>query len=215
MDAPMDWDGFPYIRQWDAMFIVAPKCGSSAIRQTLRRVLGAAYREVPYAHCIMAAEVVGVCRHPLTRLISCWRNKILPNKAHHLGKRFKDNMSWEDFVEAVCANPHSNIHFYPQYEWMCRSEDVQITHLMRFETLAVDWSLFFKSRGVEFDDLMEVNVTKAGTPFPAVRDEDNDLIYETYQQDYEALGYAKDIQLCGGGASVHIRHLRDTPLSTA
>ena len=108
--------GWQYIREWDMVVGVCPKCGSGSIRAAIDA------EGLEYWHRADPMEVsrrVFVVRHPLDRFESLWRNKCRDGGLVRVGKKIApgtfhqlDGLTPRELFEYSLKNP--NHHWTPQ-----------------------------------------------------------------------------------------------------
>lgn len=88
------------------------------------------------------APIVAAVRHPVDRLVSCWRDKIanhwMPSLAAHGMRR---GMPWGEFLDAAAraiAAGEPNPHFRPYWRELPLASEV--SRWLRVDRLAEDWA---------------------------------------------------------------------------
>jgi hypothetical protein len=197
------------IRQWDVVFLLPRKVASSSVKRVIRKAIGRPETKPDRLDYVSRGEAskfshrIGFCRHPLTRLESCYADKFgLRKKAGRpmlpdfVAMGFHYDMTFAAFVKRVCRIPDEQAlgdggHF--------RSQVVDLTHdgaflptlLCRFENLSGEWGR------------VQALVKQIGGPelskLPHLRESDHSLAQwteatremavERYRRDFEALGY--------------------------
>lgn len=190
------------VREWDAAFLLPRKAASSSIKRAIRRGIGHPNIPPDMLDYVSRGEAagftnrIGVCRHPLTRLASCYADKFhlrahktfLPDFAA-LG--FRQEMTFAQFVERVCRIPDEQAlgdgnHFRSQIVDLCHGGKFMPTRLCRFESLAEDWReirrLFPlpKLHHLRRSDHSVANWTERTRR----------MAVERYRHDFEVFGYA-------------------------
>lgn len=148
-------------------------------------------------------------RNPYTRLLSCYRDKILGNKEQkqeilaRLGYPISDlerPIGFEDFVRTVVAqtdydmNPH----------WRVQTaqtlfEVLDYSFIGRFENYRTDFEALFYHLGIAAEDMPAIrhlNLTREGERegCKELFTEDlRDLVHWRYQKDFENFGYGPDL----------------------
>lgn len=110
--------------------------------------------------------VIGFCRHPLDRLVSCYANKVVGaadlNLVESLG--IEPNCSFERFVESLhgtedeAVDPHCR-----SQDWHLWGETGVLTHCFRFEQLAASWRAvqhLFRARGQALPEIEHSNASQ-------------------------------------------------------
>lgn len=148
-------------------------------------------------------------RNPYTRLLSCYRDKIMGNGEQKLkilqklgrGEEPLDSfVSFSDFAKAVASQ--TDLEMNPHWR-------VQTSHILyglvnyefigRFEQYDQDFIKLFNLLGINDQDIPEtrhLNRTKTGTSEQCeefYNPEVQELVYQRYRPDFENFGYAHDL----------------------
>lgn len=143
---------------------------------------------------------VGFVRHPLDRLVSCYRSKIAFNDHRPFqADGAHQDMTFDEFCQLVAATPdeRANRHFLSQHRFLCdRDGGLVVDMLGRFERLAEDWGQV-QARvqafsGARLADLPRANQTAgAEEAWPAsYTPELRARMAERYRTDLQRFGYA-------------------------
>lgn len=140
------------------VFMLLPKVANTSIKRAILTAQGrqadnvhdpALFTYVDKAEAARYPLRIGFVRDPLTRLASCWRDKIMDLSDGALLPGFaaiglRAGMPFDEFVEFVAGRPDAECtsaaqHFRSQ-AWSLAADGSVIPNLMgRFETLADDW----------------------------------------------------------------------------
>jgi len=145
-------------------------------------------------------------RNPLSRLVSCYRDKILFEGAsvdypdYYFKNYYFDippNISFASFVERIVKIPDhlADRHFKSQsYSIFRRDKSIKPDFIGRFENLQQDWSVLAKKFGLHpelahlHSSIQKPNIEKKD--FRLYYDmELLDIVHERYKEDFELLGY--------------------------
>jgi hypothetical protein len=137
-------------------------------------------------------HTVGFVRHPLSRMVSCWGDKL--EKASAQGTRMRQRYRWpaalpfREFVRmAVQIEPaEADIHFRPQYMFL----EGLAKEVVRIEDFATEWPKL-QARY----PLADIPVTHTSKPrdWREMYDEEtHKLASEYYQRDFYLYGYTPD-----------------------
>jgi len=139
-------------------------------------------------------------RNPLSRLRSCYTNKIIDAKKQGSKNQFQNfgigfDISFDDFVREVSAIPDelSDRHFRSQ-NWFVSIEGKVITdYLGKMESFTEDWDVLRKRFG--FSELPHANTSRqrGGSYKEFYNRETYQLALERYHKDIEMFGYEDDI----------------------
>jgi hypothetical protein len=137
--------------------------------------------------------VIGFCRNPEKRLISCWKDKVNGKPFRPFIKRHNipHKLPFEDFIKKICKiqDETGDQHFRPQtYDLNLE----RLNFLVKMESFEKDWEkvreLIFKHRNIVYPKVAKpenasikevVNVSK----------EIRELIENRYEADYRFLQY--------------------------
>jgi chondroitin 4-sulfotransferase 11 len=148
--------------------------------------------------------VFAFVRNPWDRLLSCYKDKIgfgaimedgryndPKTRSLHLGRGFRKEMSFRDFVEAVVRTPDkkANRHFRSQHTFLTDGQgNLLPSYLGRFEDLHPDFAEVMERIGAPHVSLPHVRRSQ---------DADYRSYYDTALRDAVARRYARDIELFG------------------
>ena len=202
-----------------ARIVQVPKAGSGTIRMQvinhLRRTSG---EDVPkealwrFVRFVRAEDLSGLeparfsfgfVRDPYTRLVSCYRHKILRLREQGrrispifavYGRTFSPSMEFPEFVRAVASIPDERAekHFRSQTRFLYRDGEPLVDFVGRLERFPDDWAEVCRRTGLAPAD-RAYNVTTPGEEEP---DDWYDaaliaLVDERYRADFDLLGYAR------------------------
>lgn len=154
---------------------------------------------------------ITMVRNPYTRLLSCYRDKILGNsfQKHEilraLGKSdhpIETDISFSEFVQVVSEQPDRDMNPH----WRVQSAHILYDHLDytfigRFEQYDRDFIESFRVIGITSEDIPEarhLNRTKTGTSEHCedfYSAELQERVYHRYRQDFENFGYSVELPL--------------------
>lgn len=144
------------------------------------------------------AHRIGLVRHPLSRLVSCWRDKVCskPHKWLLRSIGLKGGASFRDFVIAVHATDDGAIerHLKSQSHWVVHDGQIHLDAIYKFEHMPDAW-LGIRSecaaRGLHLPKhLGHLNRLDDGTPWESFYDADlARLAAERYADDLAIFGY--------------------------
>ena len=145
--------------------------------------------------------VIGFCRHPEDRLISCWKDKV-NGKYLHKGfirrhpKKIFHKMPFEKFVEAVASikdNPLLKCDQHFRSQTFDLNLD-RIDYLIRMESFNSDWNnvreIIKNHCGADYPAMIDVK-NKTQGPLPNIDEETRKRIERRFANDYKLLGYEK------------------------
>jgi hypothetical protein len=206
------------IHPWKIAFARVPKVATTSVRHLLARHLALTsqeYRPSNDAFWINADQRVAtlvsprrfarempdywcftIVRDPLSRIVSCYNNKIIRNST--LSKRFAamgcySGMPLPAFIERVCATPDSeiDIHLVSQFAILRRGFRLYPDYVGRIETLDADWSVIraeiHARTGADLGPLPQKNVTREASAARLDDVKDSRLrrmVFERYWKDY-------------------------------
>ena len=191
------------------IFMLTPKAANTSVVQAVGDALGIPGRADLALPTVDKAEavrrksygwlVVAFVRHPVDRLISCWRDKVSePGRFHEpflrkYGTAVRPGMPFGDFAEMVCATPdeEADQHFRSQAHELMIGPEAAFGDLVRFEDLAQGWNRVCREiarRGLVLGVLPHANRSRAKRP--AVPGPLREKIMRRYQQDYSVFNYA-------------------------
>jgi hypothetical protein len=206
-----------------AAYIANPKSASSTIRNLIigretqklpanqldrKSVQAVAERRVKRtttpAHIVRLREeffLFSFVRNPLTRLYSCFRDKVLNAAATKrqctlspYGIHF--GMSFDEFVQCVAAIPNhrSDQHFRSQHTFLTHKDALLVDHLGKLERFEADWGPVADQCGIACPaQRMRVSgPALAGAPLPLSR-RSAELAIERYRQDIELFDYQDEV----------------------
>jgi chondroitin 4-sulfotransferase 11 len=138
-------------------------------------------------------------RNPYTRLISCYKNKILNEKdkkrpyfKQNLFKQILKSKSFDDFIKSVCKIPDriSDMHFISQYYYIYKGNNPIVDFVGKFETLQKDFK-YIKDK-FNLESLPHCNKTSKSDWMNNYTLETAELVYNRYKNDFKAFGYEKE-----------------------
>ena len=145
-------------------------------------------------------------RHPLDRLVSCYKDKVKKPIQHNgryhfdtnyntvikilFGETFYPEMSFEDFVRIISKIPDylSDGHFKSQYSMLYKNGIMIPNYIGNFEQLSTDWKHIAKMYDLEI--LGEMNRTEATDWQEYYKSKEIlELAANRYKDDIEKFGY--------------------------
>ena len=139
--------------------------------------------------------VLSVVRHPVSRLVSCWRDKVSNPKGFHkpfarkYGNRFKPGMSFDQWAAFVADIPDgiADQHFRSM-TWDLVVDDEVVPQVIKIES--PEWWAQLRGRiadhcGLDIGEERKENKGRG----PAVDNVPMDLIRERYAQDFQRFCY--------------------------
>ena len=151
-----------------------------------------------------------ISRHPLTRLVSAYRDKLEPGKRKNDGfMRYgkiistKVRGSWEagdpdpsfsEFIKYLIKTP---IESYDEH-WMpvslrCRVCQLSYDYILHYEDLLSDWALLLKDLNIKEDISLPWENKQGGDAasyYQNISREDMDRLYQKYEADFLMFGYS-------------------------
>ncbi len=209
------------IRPWKVAYARVPKAANTSIKIALSEALGLAplpgspratdeyWREV-------APDMVGfvtpkafasrpqyegyfcfaVTRDPISRVVSCYKNKIIKNDTMTSSLQaagFRLNMSFPEFVEVLAGTQDDacNIHLRSQYTMLCYKGRVLPDLVIVQEELGTRWEelrdIINERTGADLPQLTVRNSTADIDGKIALDSRLEDLIRKRYSEDYRLL----------------------------
>lgn len=185
------------------IYIRTPKVASSSIQSVLKKIdptlvsynmtLDEVYTHFPETKQYF---VFAFMRHPLSKLISCWRNKImLPTEnrgintyaSHYYG--LYEHMSFVAFCEWLCsawgADKLADSHWISQHKFFTSSYKAAPDFIGKYENLDADWQKLTEILGLPYIELPIYNKSKNARPNVDLPANLLSKIYQRYQYDYE------------------------------
>ena len=152
--------------------------------------------------------VFTVVRHPLTRLVSAYRDKLSPSSppswarsslCSRLGRGGGTcRLSWPEFVHHLLSTPPSlyDSHWAP-LSHHCQPCQVSYDLVMKVETLQSDWEVLRRISGRELPELKHLNNNQndQGTYrdfISQLSTQTLEKLYQIYRLDFELFGYSLD-----------------------
>lgn len=172
-----------YLRRDGVVVSVPRKCGFNSVKQALKAQGGFEYIESPEG---LNGDVlrVAVVRHPVDRLVSCWRDKVwkrwMPSlKVHGI----QPKMSFSDFADIVLATPdaESNCHFV---SYAPEVVDLGPDVVIRTESLSEEWSFLEREMSWNAAGIERFNAT-GGRPEVTVSEAQRHAILGRYADDLD------------------------------
>ena len=192
-------------RQYGVVFMLNWKCGSSSLLQctanarlderAIRRhtVPKISVRDIASGDWL----AIAIVRHPLTRLQSCWKEKVRDNPnmvvLEHLPNQRPTD--FETFVEHIVAVPdeQADLHFRSQHCSMMWNEKPQWDMILQLEHIGDTWPLVQarvrEHSGWELGEFPHYNETK---DTPEYSEHTRALAIERYAMDFHLFGYEFD-----------------------
>lgn len=146
------------LRDHGIVFMLLPKVANTSIKFAIAQALGLAVEKIhspDLFEYISSAEArafphrIAFVRDPLTRLLSCYRDKVIGNPGNGVAKGLeslgiKQHMPFLQFVEAVADLPDQHCHgvgqhFRSQSYSLVDADGVIPNRVGRFESLHADW----------------------------------------------------------------------------
>jgi hypothetical protein len=207
-----------------AGYLANPKAASSAIRNLIRdreaeRMFGRAAGEdralrsrveARVRRSMTPAQVARVrgqlmlfsfVRNPLTRLYSCYRDKVVNAASTREACTLEMydiqfGMTFDEFVCRVAGIPdeQADQHFRSQHTFLMHGDTLLVHHLGRLETFAADWRLIEERMGLpmpgHFHRVSGPKIELAAIPIGATAAE---RAVSRYRRDLEAFGYMAEV----------------------
>lgn len=193
--------------------MVMPKAASTSIRTALATQLGlptdsvhelSEFQGLSKRDAIRFQRdegylVVGSVRDPVTRLASCWADKVASGSYYSefaVYDEFSPTMSFDDFAAAVAtiSDEDAEPHFRSLAYDLVDSGDVIPDLLVDTATLSEDWNrvrariAWRTNPHVWLPDLPHANAAGVRVPVPDICDRTIRLIHDRYAEDYAAFG---------------------------
>ena len=203
-----------YIVPGNFAYIPVPKCATRSINDLLAHTLlegqqqqkadkqTIALLKQQYAHHIPKHEIrkrigslytFAIIRHPLERLFSAYKNKVLTDNPKTKVNIFAKhniplNIDFLEFVERVCQIPDKYIdrHLRSQTWYLCDDAGLIPDQLIRLENFAREWPEI--SRKLRLATPPVYNATSSKL-LPQMNDYHKQLLMNRYKQDFRYLGY--------------------------
>jgi hypothetical protein len=195
--------------QTKTLFIHIPKTGGNSVTQMIYglpaldvrpHVPARVYRD--YSPELFAQfYVFATVRHPFTRLRSAYyflRSGGMTPKDRRWAKRhLKDYPTFAAFLQAlrderVRAELLRYTHFVPQVHYLCDTDgSLLVNHLVRMEAFEAGMEAVCRDLGRPFQARHENRTTLAEKSGGDDTAELEDICFDIYRRDYEALGYAR------------------------
>lgn len=177
----------------DYFFLLTRKCASNSIKAGLR-MLGAEFyqKRVPTVANVRenpSIPRIGMVRHPVSRLLSCWRHCVWKRKAKELdNEQIRNNMIWDDFVQVVCCLPDadSNRHFRSAFEDLLIDGKMP-DHVLHVEDLDREWREL--SRRFNWKQIVLPKHNRTDGPEATVTKDQLQALAVRYLRDSELFGY--------------------------
>ncbi len=222
---------FDIVPEFKIVFVQVPKAGSSTVKLILSRAAGGNPQTERDIHkrktsCLLSPRMYGlnrfyallndpaafiftVTRHPLERLLSCYKDKFLPYKASEQTPYNKEALALlkgigtteidpgqplplEAFLRMACNSNYARINGH----WSAMSDIVPIdkisfTHIGRLSEIGQTMDLL-KQRGLPSSAFPEtaVNQSKQPKKLPALDLELANLVNQAYAADFRNFGYS-------------------------
>ena len=148
-------------------------------------------------------------RNPWSRAVSCFSEKIRPveSKYRPLNNKwfqdgiakgllkfgvFKANMSFEEFVDAICGIPdrEAETHFVSQYKFLTgKNGNLVVDFIGKFERLHTDFERVCKAIGLEPLKLPKINASRHDNYLKFYNKETIRKIAKRYKKDIDLFGY--------------------------
>ena len=141
---------------------------------------------------------VGLVRHPLDRLVSCWADTTRPHRVFLIEMSRKHripiegtyaNMPFDEFAEVVMKQPGMNAHWIPQAWWLNvgRLPD----HIIHFENIREEWAPFVEQYGwPEFPE-QKLNASEHAHWTEVIPEHLLPRLVNTYADDFDTFGYER------------------------
>lgn len=198
----------------DAVYVPVPKAANTTLRTALLPTYGLSKDEVRRVHrdprldvrpvqdALSAAKpdayIFTVVRHPATRILSAYSNKIGPLKprfGHAARLGIAKTSSFDDFLEVLAgASPWAiDGHFKPQSCWLYHALRDERLQVFKMETLADDWPGIYDNLSQCLPippqkDLDMLNSSKGSKSEFTARQ--MRLIDAIFEEDFERFGYS-------------------------
>lgn len=200
--------------EWRVVWILPPKTASTAVRKALAGALNipatdfhqiAQFKGLTSqdAHRLKHEEgylCVGVVRHPLERLVSCWYEKVVCEPFYSeftVYDEFWPTMSFAEFATAVAGIPDEDAE--PHFRSLSYSLEVQgqvvADVLLEQSRMEPDWAALREriairlADGQALPDLTRINVTDSASKIPPPGPEVVAIVEQRYRSDYLNFNY--------------------------
>jgi len=197
--------------EYKLAIMCVPKNANTALKWSLIRTFDLSANDKPHSPDLfqyVSKEYIldqkswmkfAVIRHPVNRVVSCWKEKVTNREELFSGfkkhKGIKLNQSFEQFVDIICKIPDkkADLHFRSQY-WHLFADDTFVPNFWAdIKKLSQRWNEI-KDRikdfcGLELSDLTWENTTDYIKEWPNIDSETLNKIKERYYLDFERLGY--------------------------
>lgn len=135
-------------------------------------------------------EFIAVVRNPYDRFVSAYKYLLLGansdhNKDDQIPVDIVRSMSVSEFFERLPELKMKMIHFLPQHYFVVVDGEIKVDHLIKFENLQEELIQFSE----DFVDLPYVNDRKDYEI--ELTEEQKEIIYREYREDFELFGYDK------------------------
>ncbi|XP_023331183.1 carbohydrate sulfotransferase 11 [Eurytemora carolleeae] len=146
-------------------------------------------------------------RHPFSRLISAYRDKIFINPGSYAGIRIRKRLeekskidkpaSFSDFVRFVLESPLDELdpHWYP-YSLQCTPCQIKYSGILKLESLERDWNWFmqYTNINVNINHLNRYGSKKTSEEYlsrlsPYLQNQ----LYNKFKQDFLLFNYTKHL----------------------
>lgn len=145
-------------------------------------------------------------RNPFDRIVSCYRNRVLPKRGKHdvyYGSYFeiyyefnyiakiRGDMSFDEFVKSIVKVPHhlADRHFKSQYSVLYSNKQCKVDFVGKYETLDEDWG--YLANKFNFNtQLPRLNKSNQGKMYwEYYNPELIELVFNYYKDDILTFGY--------------------------
>lgn len=182
------------------------KCGSTSVVDALRRAAGKdlskpihksfsgpflSMRDFWMQQIPAKYYTCTFIRNPYSRLVSCYKDRILRKRAKGFPKSFYRDMSFGDFLKAVDLIFPGNSHIFPYWpNLMDTNGDCFVDFVGKLEDINDDWKTLQGVMSFDLPEIPEHNRTKQDDWKRYYTDSwMKDLVWELYKTDFEMFGY--------------------------
>ncbi len=211
------WNTFA-IHHWRTVWIVLPKTASTSVRKAIAKARGwdsSDVHHMPEFAGIQTEQImrlkqdgylcIATVRHPLARLASCWKDKVMARNYYpefEMFDEFRHEMPFDEFVHAVAGIPDEDAepHFRSLAFSIEKDGEIIPDVILDQDTLTADWAYCRQrieqhwGRATGIPDLEISNHTGFRNSLMDIPLELMDVVYQRYQRDYELLDYSRYLE---------------------
>ena len=181
----------------DFVYVLIPKCASSAIKKTL----DIKNEELTLEEIVNLKQFkFTFVRNPWKRIISCWNHWIVGIHSNWIFKdnpTIKEKMSFNNFVSAISKIPDesANDHFASQTAFITWEDEIFVDFIGKLETMNESWQIL-KDK-FNFPEIKKANKSKHRNKKEYLKTENLNLYYNQNTWDIIKKRYEKDIEMLG------------------